>query len=112
MLEGRGFRDRAPEFAELNCEIVGASFDTVEENLAFAEAEEFPYRLLSDTEKVAGAAYETVRKEGEKYAEFGVPHRYSYLIDPDRVVRRAYEVEDVNAHPEEVIADLRRLQGG
>jgi peroxiredoxin Q/BCP len=87
------------------------SFDTVEENKAFADAEAFPYRLLSDPEKVAGAAFDTIRAEGEPYAQFGVARRLSYLIDPDRVIRRAYEVADVNAHAEEVLGDLRSLKG-
>lgn len=91
---------------------MGASFDTVEENRAFAESEGFPFRLLSDSEKVAGAAYDTVRQAGEDYAEFGVPRRYSYLVDPDGVIAKGYEVTDVNAHAGEVLADLRGLQSG
>ena len=88
------------------------SFDTVEENSAFAEAEGFPYRLLSDPGKVAGAAFDAIRAEGERYAEYGVPRRVSYLIDPDRVVRKSYEVTDVNAHADEVVEDLRSLTAG
>jgi peroxiredoxin len=38
-----------------------------------------------------------------------VPKRLTFLIDPSGVVRRAYEVTDVGAHPDAVLADLREL---
>ena len=36
-LEGCGFRDRIQSFDQKNAQIFGVSFDTVEENRAFAE---------------------------------------------------------------------------
>lgn len=86
--------------------ILGASFDTVEENRAFAEAQEFPFRLLSDTDRTVGAEYEVVRPEGDQYADY--PRRYSYLIAPSGLVHRAYDVTDVAAHADEVLGDIER----
>ncbi|MCU1463759.1 MAG: hypothetical protein JWO37_3834 [Acidimicrobiales bacterium] len=40
-----------------------------------------------------------------------VPKRLTFLIDPDGVVRRSYEVTDVGGHPDAVLADLRALSG-
>ena len=37
--------------------------------------------------------------------------RYSYLINPDGVIAKSYEVADVNADAAMVLADLRELQG-
>ena len=37
--------------------IVGASFDTPADNKQFADAEGFPYRLLSDRDRSVGQAY-------------------------------------------------------
>ena len=62
--------------------IVGASFDTVEEQAAFAEEQDFPYRLIADTDKAVGTAYMSARTPDMKYYEFGIPRRISYLIDP------------------------------
>ncbi len=39
------------------------------------------------------------------------PKRRTYLIDPDGVIRKAYRVRDVAAHPDEVLRDLAELQG-
>jgi peroxiredoxin len=38
--------------------------------------------------------------------------RRTYLIDPDGVIRKAYRVRDIEAHPEELLTDLRRLVSG
>jgi thioredoxin-dependent peroxiredoxin len=109
-VEGQGFRDRTPEFEEANAVLLGVSFDPPEKNLAFAEGQGFPYRLLSDLDKSVGEAYETKRAPGE--ADPTRPKRRTYLIDPHGVIRRAYRVRDVTTHPDEVLQDLRRHQAG
>ena len=106
-MQGQGLRDSAHRFAELGAVVVGASFDTPAENLAFAEAQHFPFRLLSDVDRTAGAAYEVVRPPTDQYAAY--PRRVSYLIDPSGVIRRAYDVTDVAAHADTVLADLQTL---
>ena len=52
-------------------------------------------------------AYET-RAPGTEKVNFA--KRYSYLIDPDGVIAKSYEVKDVNAHADMVLDDLRELQ--
>ena len=108
-MEGQGFRDRAPSFQEAGAEVLGISFDAPEANRAFAERYRFPFRLLSDEDRSVGQAYETKRAPDERGA--GSPKRRTYLIDPQGVIRKAYRVTDVDAHPGEVLADLRRLAG-
>src|SRR6266508_3490552 len=53
-MEGRGFRDRAPEFEKIGVVVVGISFDRPEDNRAFAEKDGFPFRLLSDVDRTVG----------------------------------------------------------
>ena len=89
--------------------MLGASFDTTEDNRAFAEAQEFGFPLLSDVDRAVGSAYETVRPPDDQFTTF--PLRVSYLIDPTGVIRRTYAVSDVHGHADEVLADLARLQG-
>lgn len=107
-MQGQGLRDSAHRLQELDCVVLGASFDTVEENHAFATAQQFPFRLLSDVDRTVGRAYEVVRAAGHQYADY--PERCSYLIDPAGVVRRSYAVHDVAGHADTVIADLVALQ--
>jgi peroxiredoxin Q/BCP len=88
--------------------VLGASFDTPEENRVFAEDQQFGFRLLSDVDRAVGTAYEVARPPDDQYASF--PARVSYLIDPDGVIRRAYAVADVKTHADDVLADLAALQ--
>ncbi len=88
--------------------IVGASFDSVEDQKAFAHEQSFPYSLISDPGKDVGRAYEAEREEGEDYYEFGIPRRISYLIDPDGTIVKAYDLDgqDLSTHAAEILADI------
>jgi thioredoxin-dependent peroxiredoxin len=109
-VEGQGFRDRTPEFEKQGAEVLGVSFDPPEANLAFAEKHRFPFRLLSDVDRSIGEAYETRRAPEERDPHR--PKRRTYLIDPHGVIRKAYRVRDIAAHPDEVLADLAGFRGG
>jgi peroxiredoxin Q/BCP len=101
---GKGLRDQAQEFEALGCEILGISFDAPEANRAFREKFDFPFRLLSDFSEQVGVAYET-RAPGTDKVNFA--KRYSYLIDPEGVIAKSYEVADVNVHAETVLRELQ-----
>ena len=88
--------------------IFGVSFDTPAENKAFAEAEAFGFRLLSDVDRAVGTAYEATRPPDDDFA--AMPKRVSYLIDPEGVIRRSYEVKDTAGHAAEVLGDLAALR--
>jgi peroxiredoxin Q/BCP len=89
--------------------VLGASFDTPEENKAFADAQSFGFHLLSDVDRSVGTAYEVARAPDEPFPEFA--QRIAYLIDPDGVIRKAYQVTDVNTFAAEVLDDLAALRG-
>ncbi len=91
--------------------VVGASFDTVEEQKAFVDGEGFPFKLISDPDHEVGRAYHAERAEGEEYYEYGLPRRISYLIAPDGKVARAYDLtgQDLAQHAAEVLADIATL---
>jgi peroxiredoxin Q/BCP len=92
----------------LDAAILGVSFDTQEENAAFAEQFDFPFPLLCDTERDVSTAFGAARPPDHPYAAFA--RRLSYIIDPSGTVRQGYEVEDIPAHPQELLDDLHRLQ--
>jgi len=55
-------------------------------------------------DRSVGKLYEVARPEGDDYPEY--PMRHAYLIDPDGVIARRYDVKDVTAHASEVLADV------
>jgi peroxiredoxin Q/BCP len=103
-IEGQGFRDRASSFESAGAVILGISFDTPEENKAFQQAQDFPYRLLSDVDRAVGDTYGSKRADDDPMAV--LPKRNTYLIDPDGVVHKVYEVQDVSVHPQRVLDDI------
>jgi thioredoxin-dependent peroxiredoxin len=101
-------RDRSTDFAAADAVVLGASFDTSEENKTFAETERFGFRLLSDVDRTVGAEYQVTRAPDDQYAAF--PQRIAYLIGPDGVVRKSYVVTDVSGFAGKVLSDLRALR--
>jgi thioredoxin-dependent peroxiredoxin len=87
--------------------ILGISFDTPEENKAFKDKFDFPFRLLSDNDEQVGVKYE-VRDPGTEKVHFA--KRIAYLIDPEGVIRKSYQVGDVSAFAQSTLDDLRALQ--
>ena len=78
--------------------ILGASFDSVQENAAFAKKFDFPYRLLCDTKRQIGMAYGACDS-----ADAGSAKRISYVIGPDGMIRHAFPKVDARKHPQEVL---------
>ncbi len=87
--------------------LVGVSFDAPDKNKLFATQNGFPFPLLSDVDRVAGAAYETMRAPEERFPDQA--KRRTYVIDPEGRIARAYRVGDVASHADEVLADLGGL---
>ena len=80
--------------------VLGASFDDIAANRAFAEKYSFPFKLLCDTDHKLGEAY------GAKVPDRDTPRRISYLIGPDRKIVKAYDPVKPAEHPAQVLADL------
>lgn len=77
------------------------SFDTVQENAAFAQKFGFPFRLLCDTGRELGLAYGACDTATDRTAR-----RISYVISPDGRIEHAFPKVDPKQHPAEVLALL------
>jgi peroxiredoxin Q/BCP len=99
--EGCSLRDNYSYYEENNIAVVGVSFDTTEDNAAFAEKFAFPFPLLSDPDRKAGLAYGACGDPKARYAE-----RISYVIDEEGKILRVYAQVDPRVHAAEVLADL------
>lgn len=63
--------------------------------------------MLSDVDHAVGRQYGVEKGPDEQWPDF--PKRITYLIDREGKVAKVYEVTDVGAHPDEVLADIRSL---
>jgi peroxiredoxin Q/BCP len=77
------------------------SFDTEDENRAFADKFSFPFSLLCDTKRDIGVAYGACDDAKAEYAK-----RISFLIGPDGKIVKAYGSVAPAKHPGEVLEDL------
>jgi len=100
-LEGRGFRDHQSYFDENNIRVVGISFNTPEENAAFAGRHNFGFPLLSDADRKVGLAFGACASP-----KATAPDRVSFLIDENGVIERVYDQVDPRDHPARVLADI------
>ena len=79
--------------------ILGASFDSVDKNRAFAEKLCYPFKLLSAVS--LGEPYDAIDPGDPDW-----PRRISYLIGPDRRIVKAYATVKPAGHAAEVLADV------
>jgi peroxiredoxin Q/BCP len=103
--EGCAMRDNFGGFKKASVEVLGVSFDTPADNAAFVATNNFPFRLLSDTDKglavAAGAADSTLRPWAR---------RISYLVGADGKVLKAYADVNPAKHAEQVLSDLAGMR--
>jgi len=104
-VEGKGFRDGIRDFDERGAVILGASFDTVEANAAFATKFSFPFLLLCDTDRKLGLAYGAADDPAQP-----APRRISYIIDPEGRVAHAFPRVDTREHAADVLRLLPAKQ--
>jgi cyanobactin maturation PatA/PatG family protease len=81
---------------------LGISRDTVAANAAFAHKYQFPFPLLSDTTGEVCRAYGACAGAPGEAAR-----RMTFVIGPDRIIRRVYEQVHPEGHIETVLAFLK-----
>jgi len=107
-----GFRARTPDFQAEDVAILGISYDSTEDNRAWAEDMGFEFSLLSDTERSVGAAYGVQRPPEDRFAAY--PERATFVIDPEGTVRLSYLVpgDEIDSHASQVLEDLLAIRAG
>jgi peroxiredoxin Q/BCP len=99
--EARSLHEHRPYFDENNVVLIGTSFDSVEDNAAFARQLSLDFPLLSDTARVLAMAYGACHDPKARY-----PERISVLIDEDGRIMKVYDQVDPRDHAARVLADL------
>jgi thioredoxin-dependent peroxiredoxin len=89
------------EYKAKNVQVLGVSFDTVEENRAFAEKFSFPFPLLCDTERKIGVAYGAADSPKDGYAR-----RIAYVIDESGKIAQAHPKVDAASYPAQQLQTL------
>jgi peroxiredoxin Q/BCP len=107
--QARRFRDLYEEFQAHDVAVVGISPDPVDKLAEFAEEENLPFPILSDTDAAVADAYES---HGEKRLRGVVREmtlRNSYLVGSDGRIEATYESVMPYDHPPEVLEDVAEM---
>lgn len=100
-IQGCGFRDLAANYQEKNAVILGVSFDSQEENRAFAEKFDFNFPLLCDETRSMGLAYGACTSREAQYAG-----RIGIVIGPNGSVKEFESNASAKTYPMEVLERL------
>ena len=99
--EGNGLRDKFADLQKAGIEVLGVSFDQPPDNARFVQAQQFPFRLLSDTDRTLATAIGAADSPQQPVAR-----RISYLVGPDGKVLHVYGAVTPATHADDVLRDL------
>ena len=105
-IEGQRLRDEFQNFKEANTVVLGMSADTVKSQNNFCNKQNFPFQLLSDTEKTTIRAYEAIGMKKMYGREYEGIFRISYLIDEKGIIEKVYSKVKPKEHALEVLKDI------
>lgn len=100
-MEANQLRDSWTELEELGIAVLGISYDSPQKNRAFAEKNNLPFLLLSDSN------HDMAKAVGASRAVMPFAKRVSYLVAADGKVLKAYPKVDPSTHAREVLDDYK-----
>jgi thioredoxin-dependent peroxiredoxin len=104
--EACSFRDDLHKLEKLGAKVVGVSVDDGKSHSEFAKKYNLPFPLLSDKDGATADNYGALTDFGV----FKVAKRYTFLINPDGVLKKRYLSVDTSRHSQEIIDDLSAFQ--
>ena len=107
--EGRDFSSAYKEFQKSNCEILGASRDSLTKHENFKEKQQFPFDLISDPDETLCKLFDVIHEKnlyGKKH--MGIV-RSTFVIDEKGILRQEYRKVKVKGHAEEVLEYVKSL---
>ena len=102
-IEAHNFQRDQAKYDAKNAVVLGVSLDTVDSHKAFCTKDNLTFKLLADPEHKAIDAY------GVPVMSMGPMHfakRQTFLISPDGKIVKVWPDVKVNAHSDEVLAEI------
>ena len=106
IIEGQELRDEFQSFKKKNTVILGMSADSVKVQKNFCTKQEFPFALLSDSEKSTIRSYEAIGLKKMYGKEYEGIFRVSYLIDEKGIIEKTYGKVKPKEHAQQVLMDI------
>lgn len=100
------FRDDLEQLSALDAQVVGVSVDTSASHKAFAEKYHLPFPLLADVKAEVATNYGAV----SNWLVMKLAKRYTFLINPQGKIAKAYLSVDTSRHSAEILNDLKQFR--
>lgn len=107
--EGQDFRDHYAQFQKANCEILGASQDSLKRHDNFKSKHDFPFELLSDEDGTLCELFDVIKQKKMYGKEFMGIERSTFLIDENGKLVQEWRKVKVPGHVAEVLAAVKAL---
>ncbi len=107
--EGQDFRDAYPEFAKLDCDIVGISRDSIKSHENFKTKMDFPFELLSDADETACKLFDVMKMKNMYGKQVRGIERSTFVVDAKGVLRKEWRGVKIPDHVQEVLEFVKAL---
>lgn len=102
-------RDDIFAFRRANAAVLGVSVDAVDSKKGFAEENNLPFPVLSDSTATTTKAYGALTSYPQ-FKLYNISRRDTFIIDPQGRIARRYENVNAEGHSKMVLAELAKLQ--
>ena len=103
--EACAFRDDLNQITAMGAQVVGVSVDNSNSHAEFATKYHLPFPLLSDKSGAVADSYGALLN----LDILKMARRFTFLIDPEGNLVKAYLAVETSRHSQEIIADLKKL---
>ena len=104
--EACNFRDHFAQFKKRGVLILGVSTDPIKSHEKFTEKFDLPFPLLADEDKTIAQAYGVWGEKKFMGRAYMGTHRVTFLIGPDRRIKKIWNQVKPDEHAAEVLAAL------
>ena len=102
--EACSFRDADDELAKNGIKVLGVSLDSEESHQQFASKYSLPFTLLSDTDHTVSDLYGVYGEQAYGDRKYMGVARKTFLIDEQGRIKKVFDMVNVEAHADEVMA--------
>lgn len=106
-MEAHNFQRDLPKYEAANAVVLGVSLDTVESHKTWCTKDGFSFKMLADPDHKAVDAYGVpVKTLQTPNGPMTIAMRDTFLISPEGKIVKQWEVKDIKAHSDDVLAAI------
>ena len=109
--EAQDFRDNHKDFLAAECSVIGVSRDSLKSHAGFAEKQDLPFALISDSEETLCTLFDVIKMKNMYGKQVRGIERSTFLIDPEGKLVQEWRKVRVPGHVQAVLQALQDHAG-